>query len=68
VTLVEFKVWLNGFEQAMGGATPTAEQWKVIKGKLAMVELVRVTYRDTTTRKFGGVDPSQMADASFQRA
>ena len=47
MTLNEFKAWLEGFEEAMGGNPPTAEQWASIKAKLAKVEIVRpAAYRD----------------------
>ncbi|WP_312405273.1 hypothetical protein [Rhizobium sp.] len=37
MTVSEFKAWLEGFEEAMGGNPPSAEQWKSIKAKLAKV-------------------------------
>jgi len=39
VTVAEFRAWLEGFEEAMGGKPPTAEQWKAIKSKLARVTM-----------------------------
>lgn len=47
MTLNEFRAWLEGFEAAMNGNPPSAEQWATIKAKLAKVELVRPpAYRD----------------------
>ncbi|MBB4235081.1 hypothetical protein [Rhizobium esperanzae] len=43
MTLNEFKAWLEGFETAMGGNPPSAEQWAAIKAKLAKVEVIRPT-------------------------
>jgi len=37
VTVSEFKAWLEGFEEAMGGKPPSAEQWAAIKAKLGRV-------------------------------
>ena len=37
MTLSEFKAWLEGFEEAMGGNPPSAEQWRTIKEKLKRV-------------------------------
>lgn len=39
MTVAEFKAWLEGFEEAMGGKPPTAEQWKTIKAKLSRVAM-----------------------------
>lgn len=51
MTLSEFKAWLEGFEEAMGGNPPSADQWKAIKAKLAKVELIKPTaYRDALPR------------------
>lgn len=51
MTLPEFKAWLEGFEEAMGGKPPTAEQWVAIKEKLKRVEIVKpVAYRDALPR------------------
>ncbi|WP_209233559.1 hypothetical protein [Rhizobium sp. 16-449-1b] len=51
MSLSEFKAWLDGFETAMGGNPPTAEQWAAIKAKLAKVEIVKPTvYRDALPR------------------
>lgn len=36
MTIAEFKAWLDGFGAAMNG-TPTEEQWKTIKAKIAML-------------------------------
>ncbi len=33
MTIKEFKAWLEGFEEAMGGA-PTPEQWAKIRAKI----------------------------------
>lgn len=53
MTVAEFKAWLEGFEEAMGGKPPTAEQWKAIKAKLA-----RVTIGDTPfARKYASPSP-----------
>lgn len=46
MTLNEFKAWLDGFEAAMFGMPPNAEQWAAIKAKLAKVEAVKpIAYR-----------------------
>lgn len=37
MTLSEFKAWLEGFEEAMGGNPPSADQWRTIKEKLKRV-------------------------------
>ncbi|MGG7534643.1 hypothetical protein [Rhizobium sp. 12,4] len=51
MTLSEFKAWLEGFEAAMDGNPPSAEQWAAIKAKLAKVEVVKPTaYRDVLPR------------------
>lgn len=51
MTLNEFKAWLEGFEAAMGGNPPSAEQWAAIKAKLAKVEAVKpAAYRDVLPR------------------
>lgn len=42
MTLNEFKAWLEGFEAAMNGNPPTADQWSAIKAKLGKVEVARV--------------------------
>ncbi len=36
MTLLEFKAWLDGFEEAIDGA-PTKEQWRKIKAKMNSV-------------------------------
>lgn len=41
MTLSEFKAWLEGFEEAMGGKPPSADQWKAIKEKLAKVVILK---------------------------
>lgn len=46
MSVSEFKAWLEGFEEAMGGNPPSADQWKAIKAKLARVEPLKVAYRD----------------------
>lgn len=51
MSLSEFKAWLEGFEEAMGGNPPSADQWKMIKAKLAKVEIVRpAAHRDVLPR------------------
>ena len=42
MTLSEFKAWLEGFEEAMGGNPPSADQWRTIKEKLKGVEVVKI--------------------------
>lgn len=41
MTLSEFKAWLEGFEEAMGGNPPSSDQWRTIKEKLKRVEIVK---------------------------
>ena len=43
MTLSEFKAWLEGFEEAMGGNPPSAEQWRTIKDKLKKVTATTIT-------------------------
>ena len=51
MTVSEFKSWLEGFEEAMGGNPPTAEQWKAIKAKLAKVSDAKpLSYREIAPR------------------
>ncbi|MNL34378.1 hypothetical protein D3C87_1563490 [compost metagenome] len=38
MTVSEFKAWLEGFEEAMGGNPPSIDQWKAIKAKLAKID------------------------------
>ena len=49
MTLSEFKAWLEGFETAMGGNPPSADQWAAIKAKLAKVA-DKAAYRDVLPR------------------
>lgn len=66
MTVNEFKAWLEGFETAIGGSPPSAEQWAAIKAKLAKVsDTPKVTYRDVLPSQswLGG----QMADDVAQR-
>lgn len=47
MSINEFKAWLEGFEAAMFGMPPTADQWEVIKAKLAKVETVKpIAFRE----------------------
>lgn len=46
MTVSEFKAWLEGFETALGGNPPSAEQWAAIKSKLAKVsDAPKAAYR-----------------------
>lgn len=51
MTVGEFRAWLDGFEAAMGGKPPNADQWKAIKDKLAKVsEAPKAAFRDALPR------------------
>jgi hypothetical protein len=53
MSLNEFKAWLEGFEAAMNGNPPSAEQWAAIKAKLAKVEAVKpIAYREERPRQW----------------
>ncbi|PZP69521.1 MAG: hypothetical protein DI604_17950 [Delftia acidovorans] len=53
VTVGEFRAWLDGFEAAMGGTPPNADQWKAIKDKLARVsEAPKAAFRDVKAPHF----------------
>lgn len=73
MTLNEFKAWLDGFEEALGGNPPNADQWKTIKGKLAKVvplDAKLVTYRDAVRGPVwlkGTVDFNALAAADAER-
>ncbi|MDX0007793.1 hypothetical protein GOB40_13730 [Sinorhizobium meliloti] len=65
MTLNEFKAWLEGFEAAMGGNPPSAEQWAAIKAKLAKVEAVKpIAFREDRPRTWLG-SVSQFADGAI---
>ncbi len=64
MTVSEFKAWLEGFETALGGNPPSAEQWAAIKAKLTKVsDAPKVAYRDALPSR---IWPSaQMADGAI---
>lgn len=65
MTISEFKAWLEGFEEAMGGNPPSAEQWKAIKARLTKVsEAPKVTYREPSPRVWLG---GQFEDGAIER-
>lgn len=66
MTVSEFKAWLEGFETALGGNPPSAEQWAAIKAKLAKVsDGPKVAYRDALPARNWLAD--QMADGAVER-
>jgi hypothetical protein len=38
MTASELKAWLEGFEEALAGKAPNADQWKTIKSKIAKLQ------------------------------
>lgn len=38
MTLVEFKSWLEGFNEALDGRAPTVDEWKKVVAKLQATE------------------------------
>jgi hypothetical protein len=66
MTVSEFKAWLEGFETALGGNPPSADQWAAIKAKLAKVnDGPKVAYRDASPARNWLAD--QMADGAVER-
>ncbi len=64
MTVSEFKAWLEGFEEAMGGKPPSADQWKSVKAKLARVsDTPKVAYREERPRNWLS---AQFADGAVQ--
>lgn len=64
MTFTEFKCWLEGFEEAFPtgyphDGSPSGEQWKKIKEKLAEVGHVQRTRSATRAHIQSGVESSQ---------
>jgi hypothetical protein len=55
----EFLAWLEGFNAALGGATPTSEQWKQV---LAKAQAMKNPYS-----MFVGMPPSKLGPAVGQQ-
>lgn len=71
MTPAELKSWIQGFDEANGGAPPTAEQWKAIKAKIELMVVNPSPYLEQVRRenpfRSPGAGPNQIfSGANFK--